>query len=565
MKRKIKGGLTSVSLGVFIADTSSTTGGGLSGVTNSSSGLVLEYRRAGQSTWTSVTPVSKTLGTYTSGGIVADGSLAGAYEVDFPDAAFASGARFVLCRIRGVTNMLPVLIEVELDAVDYQDSTRFGLGAIPNVVQGNSGALPTGDASGRVTVISNQDKTGYSLTQSFPSNFSLLSIDGTGRVTVGSNADKTGYSLTQSFPSNFASMAIDGSGRVTVGSNADKTGYALTQAFPANFSALSIDPSGQINSVGVVDELGPSALDANGLVSDIAIETWSQLTTYAWPNDSLGKHILISNDNNRSVKVVGAGAGHVAADVHAIQSGVIISTSFGATALTAIADGVLGRATSTSTYDAGDVGYVLRQIYSMIVADGADWQYTANALELAPAGGGGGGGTDWTSSERTAIRSILGFNSSGVVSIPTDGVLDAIKDKTDLITSGSVQTSLPVTASGQITGPLYIGDDYLNANGRAFAWTVALPTGYVLGTSTCRLGMEYMDESGSYSFVVTGTVIDAGGGNVTLRFDVPRATTETLAPGWYRWSVEHRDAAGVEITRVASGIKKEVEWREKQT
>ena len=233
--------------------------------------------------------------------------------------------------------------------------------------------------------------------------------------------------------------------------------------------------------------------------------------------------------------------------------------------MTAIADGVLGRATSTSTYDAGDVGYVLRQVYSMIVADGVDWQYTANALELAPAGGGGGGGTDWTSSERTAIRSILGFNSSGVISIPSEGVLDAIKDKTDLITSGSVQTSLPVTASGQITGPLFIGDDYLNANGRAFAWTVALPTGYVLGTSTCRLGMEYIDESGSYSFVVTGTVIDAGNGNVTLRFDVPRATTDTLAPGWYRWSVEHRDAAGVEITRVASGIKKEVEWREKQT
>jgi len=341
VKRKIKGGLTSVSLGVFIADTSSATGGGLSGVTNSSSGLVLEYRRAGQSTWTSVTPVSKTLGTYTSGGIVADGSLAGAYEVDFPDAAFASGARFVLCRIRGVTNMLPVLIEVELDAVDYQDATRFGLSAIPNVAQGNSGALATGDASGRVTVISNQDKTGYS--------------------------------LTQSFPANFATLSIDGSGRVTVGSNADKTGYALTQAFPSNFSALSIDPSGQINSVGVVDELGPSALSANGLEDVIAASTWNSLTTSTWATDSFGKHIIISNDNNRSVKVVGAGAGHVAADIHELQPGVIVAADFDATALTAIADGVLGRATSTSTYDAGDVGYVLRQVYSMIVADGVDW------------------------------------------------------------------------------------------------------------------------------------------------------------------------------------------------
>ena len=145
MKRKFKGGLTSVSLPVFIADTSSTTGGGLSGVTSASSGLVLEYRRHGQSTWTSVTAVSKTLGTYTSGGIVADGSLAGAYEVDFPDAAFASSARFVLCRIRGVTNMLPVLIEVELDAVDYQTDA---FGALKPTTAGRTLDVSTGGEAG---------------------------------------------------------------------------------------------------------------------------------------------------------------------------------------------------------------------------------------------------------------------------------------------------------------------------------------------------------------------------------------------------------------------------------
>lgn len=495
MKRKINGGTIEYSLPVFIQDTTSNTGGGLAGVTHASSGLVLEYRRAGQSTWTSATPASgKQLGSFLAWGIAADGALDGAYEVDFPDAAFASGARFVLCRIRGVANMLPVLIEVELDAVDYQNATSFGL-----------------------------------------SKFADIETD------------------TQDIQSRLPSALISGRMNATVGE-------FQAGLVPANFAALEISGAG---AIAQVDELGPTSLSANDLANEIGVATFSQLTTYAWPNNSLGKHILISSGAQRTVQVTGSN--HVAADVHELQPGVIVAADFDATALTAIADGVLGRATSTSTYDAGDVGYVLRQVYSMIVADGSDWQYTANALELAPAGGGGGGGTDWTSSERTAIRSILGFNTSGVISIPSDGVLDAIKDKTDLITSGSVQTSLPVTASGQITGPLFIGDDYLNANGRAFAWTVALPTGYVLGTSTCRLGMEYMDESGSYSFVVTGTVIDAGSGNVTLRFDVPRATTETLAPGWYRWSVEHRDAAGVEITRVASGIKKEVEWREKQT
>lgn len=44
----------------------------------------------------------------------------------------------------------------------------------------------------------------------------LLVTDATGRVTVGSNADKTGYALTQAFPANFSSLSVDGSGRVTL-------------------------------------------------------------------------------------------------------------------------------------------------------------------------------------------------------------------------------------------------------------------------------------------------------------------------------------------------------------
>lgn len=101
-----------------------------------------------------------------------------------------------------------------------------------------------------VTVATNNDKTAYSLTQAFPSNFSALSIDTSGRMDLGkwvgnapnalisgrvdSNAqvvgDKSGYSLSQSFPSNFSSLAITAGGAVTVGTNNDKTGYGLTSA-----------------------------------------------------------------------------------------------------------------------------------------------------------------------------------------------------------------------------------------------------------------------------------------------------------------------------------------------
>jgi hypothetical protein len=42
------------------------------------------------------------------------------------------------------------------------------------------------------------------------------------------NIGKTGYTLTQTFPTNFAAMALTAGGAVTAGTVSDKTGYALT-------------------------------------------------------------------------------------------------------------------------------------------------------------------------------------------------------------------------------------------------------------------------------------------------------------------------------------------------
>jgi len=118
----------------------------------------------------------------------------------------------------------------------------------------------------------------------------------------------------------------------------------------------------------------------------------------------------------------------------------------------------------------------------------------------------------------------------------------------DLIEAAGA-VSGPVASTGQITSPIVIGDDYLAANGRAFQWTIAAITGYVLGTSTCKFGGCYLDNT----WLVTGTVSDAGGGNWTLSFDLPKATTADLEEGYYSWSVEVISAGGTEVTRVRSG------------
>lgn len=516
---KIKRGTTSKRRLIFIADSSSTTGAGLANLVFNSAGLVAYYYASDLANEVQITLVTATLGTYTSGGLVAvdNTNMPGWYEFGIPDAALDGGTEAVI-QLRGATNMVPVNIYIELDSVDYQDTVRFGLTSIPNVAQGNSGALPTGDASGRITLA--------------PITHSGATIPVVTTVTNGVTvSDKTGFALASNGLASVTAWTVAITGNIT-GNISGSVGSISGVTFPANFAALGIQATGQITSVGTVDELGPNALSASNLDDDIANATWNSLTTTTWAANSFGKHVLISSGTQRTVAVTGSN--HVAADIHELQPGVIVAADFDATALVAIADGVLGRNTSTSTYDAGDVGYVLRQVYSMIVADGVDWQYTANALELAPAGGGGGGGTDWTSSERTAIRSILGFNSSGSVIDPTVGILDEIRDDVGAIGINvyPVSASTPERVSGT-TLTFY----------RNESRSVSVVTDFTLTSMILEFVVE--DAEGN-------DVLDIANGSISRSgqtFTVSITTAVTATVSNYRWSLRDITSGNSVIAR----------------
>lgn len=143
----LKGGTTSRVATVFAQDATSSTGAGLSVGYNTAS-LAARYRRAGQSTYTSITLVTATPGTYTSGGLVADGSSTGSIEFGVPNAVIASGAAWAEVEIYGAMNLVPIKIHIELVAYDPQDATRLGLTALPNATAGGSGGIPTLDSSG---------------------------------------------------------------------------------------------------------------------------------------------------------------------------------------------------------------------------------------------------------------------------------------------------------------------------------------------------------------------------------------------------------------------------------
>lgn len=262
--RVITKGATDQSVTLYIVD--NTTGLPVTSLAFNSSGIDLWYRREGAAV------VSITEATQTASGAHSDGGFVhlsnGVYRLDLPDAAVASGVDSVT--VGGtVTGYTVYPVTIQLVAVNLQDAVRAGLTALPNANAEAAGGLYTrGSGAGQINQSNNgqidvdtRRLSGTAQTaRDIGASVLLSSGTGTGQVllssgavTVGTNNDKTAYSLSQAFPSNFASLAITAGGAVTVGTNNDKTGYSLSQSFPANFAALGINASGHVSRVTLAD------------------------------------------------------------------------------------------------------------------------------------------------------------------------------------------------------------------------------------------------------------------------------------------------------------------------
>jgi hypothetical protein len=223
---------------------------------------------------------------------------------------------------------------------------------------------------------------------------------------------------TVTFPANFSDLAITAStGRVAVETNADKTGYSLATAPPTAVAITDAVWSANIstNSAATAwanDTAGKIVKDLSTLAPTITGNTTNDVTATTTVfsvdrNDSddtyNGQTIVFTSGllNGVSAHIIDwvkDGSHAIVTVEDPLPSAPQNNTSFYISAQhvlskTEIAQAVLTEATSTSTYAAGDVGNVLGRLVNMIAADGADFQFTANALDLAPSGGGGGGGS----------------------------------------------------------------------------------------------------------------------------------------------------------------------------
>lgn len=160
-KLSIVKGATSVIVRVFIQDSRSVTGAGLSGLVFNSPGLTCYRMRDddGNAAATAITLATMTRGTWaTSGFVEKDATGApGWYEFGVPNNAIASGSRSVSIHFQGAANMVPLPLEIELTGVDNQDGVRLGLTALPNAAAEAAGGLYTrGTGAGQI----NQDANG---------------------------------------------------------------------------------------------------------------------------------------------------------------------------------------------------------------------------------------------------------------------------------------------------------------------------------------------------------------------------------------------------------------------
>lgn len=193
MKLSIPAGTTSKRIGIFIQDSSSTTGAGLAGLTSGSAGLTCYswIDTDGNVAATAQALQAMTLGTWLTRGFVKkdDTNMPGSYEFGIPDALLAAGVKWAQIMFKGATNMAPLVVEIEVTAVSNQDSVRGGMTALPNAT--------AGAANGLVICGSNAATTFATLTVTGAMTFTgnVVLSDGL-TVSAPSTANRAGITVT---------------------------------------------------------------------------------------------------------------------------------------------------------------------------------------------------------------------------------------------------------------------------------------------------------------------------------------------------------------------------------
>lgn len=385
MRAKTTGGITSYMLPIFVQDSTSTTGAGLGSLVYNSAGLVAEYRRYNSSSWTAITLVSgATLGSFTSGGWVADGSLTGAYEVGIPNAAMGANVPWVVIRFRGATNMVPCQYYIELDAVAYSDGTRFGLAALPNAnASAFGGLLTVGTSTGQINPASGAVPTSDGLKPTTAGR--TLDVTATGEAGI-DWANIGSPTTTVNFSGTTVSVASTVTNGVTVTTNNDKTGYSLSTTPPtaATIADAVWDEarSGHVTAgsfgqyVLARDDSGAVLAPASTALSTA---TWTGTRAGYLDNLSGGAVALASGVSIASGGITTGSFASGAINAAAIAADAIGASELAADAVTEIVSGVLTTA-MTEAYNTDGAAPTLAQALFLLISATTEFSISGTTI-----------------------------------------------------------------------------------------------------------------------------------------------------------------------------------------
>jgi hypothetical protein len=191
-KLSIAPGSTSQTVNVFIQDSSVTTNvAGRTGLVFNTASLTCYYARTrGASTAVTLATLASATAAWATGGFIEIDATnqPGLYRLDLPDAVLASGVRSAVVYLRGASNMVPCILEIDLDAevdirlVAGQTASAAGTVTFPGTIASTTNIT----AATGITVATNSDKTGYSLTATTGLGNQTANITGNLSGSVGS-------------------------------------------------------------------------------------------------------------------------------------------------------------------------------------------------------------------------------------------------------------------------------------------------------------------------------------------------------------------------------------------
>ena len=124
MKLQLVKATTDSSQIIFIQDSSSTTGAGLTGLAYDTASLVCYYVRPGSAAAALTLATQTVTGGHSDGGFVeVDATnMPGVYRLDLSDAILATGVDSVVIMLKGAADMAPLVLEIQLTDLDFNTS-----------------------------------------------------------------------------------------------------------------------------------------------------------------------------------------------------------------------------------------------------------------------------------------------------------------------------------------------------------------------------------------------------------------------------------------------------------